>query len=155
MSCYYFAYGSNMNQARMKARQMDVCDVLAGTLPGCALAFNKLAADAPGRSYANVVYAPESKVEGVLYQLGSPDEITRMDPFEGAPRYYSREIYFINTAEGAIPAWVYIANKAMIDNQLKPAPWYLDHLLAGREFLSEAYYQALTQVQCNDESPQE
>jgi len=155
MSCYYFAYGSNMNQARMKARQMGVCEVLAGTLPGCALAFNKLAADAPGRSYANVVYAPKSEVEGVLYRLQNLGEIARMDPFEGAPRYYSREIYLINTATGAIPAWVYIANKAMIHNQLKPAPWYLEHLLAGREFLSEAYYHALTQVPCNDESPQE
>lgn len=152
MSCYYFAYGSNMNQARMKARQMDVRDVMAGTLTGCALAFNKLAADAPDRSYANVVYAPKSEVEGVLYKLQNLTEITRMDPFEGAPRYYSREIYLIETARGAIPAWVYVANKAMINNQLKPAPWYLDHLLAGREFLSEAYYQALTQVPCNSET---
>ncbi len=151
MTCYYFAYGSNMNQARMKAREMAVEEVMAGSLTGVDLAFNKLAADAPNRSYANIVYAAQGKVEGVLYRLSGLREIERMDPFEGAPRFYSREVYQIDTAQGPISAWVYVANKAMIDNDLKPARWYLNHLLAGQEFLGVDYYQALTLVECNDE----
>lgn len=151
MSCYYFAYGSNMNQARMKARKMAVCEVLGGTLQGCQLAFNKLAADAPHRSYANIRYAPNEHVQGVLYRLDSLTEIERMDPFEGAPRFYSREIYLIDTVQGPIAAWVYIANRAMINEHLKPDCWYLEHLLAGREFLTEDYHQALSEVLCNED----
>ncbi len=44
MSAYYFAYGSNMNPARMKARGMMVADMQPGTLQGMRLAFNKRAA---------------------------------------------------------------------------------------------------------------
>ncbi len=152
MSCYYFAYGSNMNQARMKARKMAVCEVLGGTLKGCQLAFNKLAADAPHRSYANIIYAPNEVVQGVLYRLEGASEIERMDPFEGAPRLYSREIYLIDTHQGPIAAWVYVANRAMINDNLQPDRWYLEHLLAGKAFLTEEYHRALTEVPCNEDS---
>ncbi len=39
----YFAYGSNMNPARMQARGLSVCEALAGRLPGYVLCFNKRA----------------------------------------------------------------------------------------------------------------
>lgn len=148
MSSYYFAYGSNMNQERMTQRGLEFHRALPGRVENLKLAFNKRAADAPHRSYANVIYQPGHVVEGVLYELVSPREIVKMDPFEGAPRLYSREIYGIETDEGMIPSWVYIANKAMITEGLLPARWYLNHLLAGREFLSDDYYQALHQTPC-------
>lgn len=139
-----------MNEARMQARGLSYTRVLAGSLPGLALAFNKQAADAPYRSYANVVYAPESKVEGVLYELCDADEIYKMDPFEGTPRLYSREIYFIHTAEGAIASWVYVANAALLKEGLKPETWYMRHLLEGQPYLSDDYYQQLCDVECLD-----
>ena len=151
MSLYYFAYGSNMNQARMLARGLEYRRALAGRLPDLALAFNKQASDAPHRAYANVVYAPGQVVEGVLYELVSLDEIRKMDPFEGAPRRYSREIYRIQTVEGDIPAWVYVANRAMIRSGLKPETWYLQHLLAGSEFLTDGYRAFLAGVECCDQ----
>ncbi|WP_202410224.1 gamma-glutamylcyclotransferase family protein [Pseudomaricurvus sp. HS19] len=151
MSLYYFAYGSNMNQARMVARGLEYRRALAGRLPGLALAFNKQASDAPHRAYANVVYAPGRVVEGVLYELASLQEIRKMDPFEGAPRRYSREIYHIHTDEGEIPAWVYVANPAMLRTGLMPETWYLQHLLAGSEFLTEEYRRFLAAVECRDQ----
>jgi len=33
---------------------------------------------------------------------------------------------------------------------LKADQWYLEHLLAGREYLSDAYYRSLTQVETNE-----
>ena len=151
MSLYYFAYGSNMNAARMAARGLGVERSLAGYIDGLALAFNKRASDAPHRSYANVVYSPKGRVEGVLYELSEMTEIFKMDPFEGTPRLYSRDIYLVNTAEGVIPAWVYVANSAMIAEDLMPARWYLEHLLSGQEYLSVDYYKALQAVPCLDE----
>lgn len=148
MSKYYFAYGSNMNPDRMKARGLEFSGVYSGVLRGYALAFNKRAADAPHRSYANVIYSPETHVEGVIYELADTDEIVKMDPFEGTPRLYSRELYGIETEIGLLHAWVYIANRSMISEDLLPARWYLDHLLAGEPFLSPHYFQQLAQSPC-------
>lgn len=91
---YYFAYGSNMNPARMRSRGLQFDEALAGQLRGFALCFNKRAHDRPERSYANIRYQRDGVVEGVLYRLSHADEIRKMDPFEGhshllQPRAYA------------------------------------------------------------------
>lgn len=148
MNSYYFAYGSNMNPARMRTRGLEFDQAIPAKLEQAELLFNKRAADAPHRSYANVGFRQGSVVEGVAYRLCDKHQILKMDPFEGTPRLYSRDIFTVQSDEGPIHAWVYVANKAMIQEDLKPARWYLEHLLAGREFLSEAYFQQLSQVEC-------
>ena len=152
MSCYYFAYGSNMNPERMNLRAMNYRRILSGRIAGLSLAFNKRAADAPWRSYANVVHDAAGCVEGLLYELDSDTEIFTMDPFEGVPRLYSREIFTVATEEGGIPAWVYVANRAMIEEGLLPERWYLDHLLAGERWLSESYFRKLKSTPCQENS---
>ncbi len=142
---WYFAYGSNMNPARMQARGLTVLEALPGHLPGYSLCFNKRAADrAPGRAYANIRHQHGSVVEGVLYRLQDAGEIAKLDHFEGTPIYYSRERLTIVAAHGLQPAWVYIANPAFRAEGLLPSADYLAHLLAGRELLSEAYWSALS-----------
>ena len=153
MSDYYFAYGSNMNAARMAQRGLNVERALSGRLQSMQLRFNKRAYDGQQRSqvavaYANVGYAPGWQVEGVLYQLAGAEEISKMDPFEGTPRFYSRELFAVQTAEGPIQAWVYVANRALLEEGLKPERWYLEHLLAGEPWLSAEYMQRLAQVEC-------
>lgn len=148
MSHWYFAYGSNMNGARMQQRGMQVVAARPGWMRNVRLVFNKRAADQDGIAYANIAYAPGDRVEGVLYELANPDEIVRMDPFEGAPRRYSRDMFPIETPGNLQQAaWVYVANRAMIQEGLRPAAWYLAHLLEGREHLSEAYFQRLLAVE--------
>lgn len=148
MSHWYFAYGSNMNQIRMRDRGMQVVGARSGWMQNVRLVFNKRAADQDGIAYANIAHAPGDRVEGVLYELADVGEIVRMDPFEGAPRFYSRDVFPIETGQsGQQPAWVYVANRAMICEGLKPAAWYLAHLLEGRAYLSEAYFQRLVQVE--------
>ncbi|GAA6153385.1 gamma-glutamylcyclotransferase family protein [Pseudoteredinibacter isoporae] len=148
MNSYYFAYGSNMNPERMRTRGLAFDLAVPATLAQAELLFNKRAADAPHRSYANIGFRQGSVVEGVAYRLLDEHQIVKMDPFEGAPRLYSRDIFTVHSSDGPINAWVYVANKAMIQEDLKPARWYLEHLLAGQEFLSEAYFQRLCQVEC-------
>ena len=149
---YYFGYGSNMNQARVIKREMPFSEVLGGTLHGFKLAFNKRSVKYPGAASANVVEHSNSMVEGVLYKLNGEDAILKMDPFEGYPIRYSRFKLPVETANGQVTAWVYTANADYIAEGLKPARWYLNHLLAGKEFLSDSYYQGLSATSCLPDS---
>jgi cation transport regulator ChaC len=147
---WYFAYGSNMNPARMQTRGLTVLEALSGHLPGYSLCFNKRATNrAPGRAYANIRHQRDSVVEGVLYRLPDAGEITKLDHFEGTPIFYSRECLPIVTGHGVQPAWVYIANPAFREEGLLPSADYLAHLLAGRELLSEAYWTVLAALPCH------
>ncbi len=140
----YFAYGSNMNPARMRARGLHYTSVQGGRLTGFALRFNKLAEGKQGVGYANIIFSPGSCVEGLLYELPGAEDIVLMDSFEGTPCRYSREAFTIATAGGCLlPAWVYIANPAWIDQHLHPEEPYLAHLLAGKEWHSPEYHEWL------------
>ena len=145
---YYFGYGSNMNQLRVEQREMPFVEVLAGTLHDYQLAFNKRSVKYPGAASANVIAKAGASVQGVLYKLTGPQAILKMDPFEGYPVRYSRFELPVETAIGQVTAWVYTANADYIEEGLMPAQWYLQHLLAGKPYLSEDYYQALAKTIC-------
>ncbi|ARN76493.1 hypothetical protein BST96_18415 [Oceanicoccus sagamiensis] len=145
---YYFAYGSNMNPARMGARGLSTVNALAGTLKGFSLRFDKRATGKTGVAYANVGYQRDGKVEGVLYQLERPEDIVIMDPFEGNPVRYGREVFCVDSAQGIIHAWVYVANKALLADDLLPERQYLNHLLAGKAWHSDDYHQWLSAQPC-------
>lgn len=148
---YYFAYGSNMNPQRMASRGLAVVDAVPARLPDMELRFNKRSRHNPAWGCANVAWRPGGTVEGVLYRLADERQIELMDPFEGTPRYYSRERYAIHCAEGVVHGWVYVANPANVDESVLPLRRYLNHLLAGRPFLSPEYYRFLEQVRCHEE----
>ena len=149
---WYFAYGSNMNPARVTQRGLHYHQVLGGTMAGVGLRFNKQAKDHPDCGHANLVYAPAEHSEGVLYELVDATMIARMDRFERTPVNYSRELIRVQSVLGTIQAWTYFANPAVIRGGLLPSRDYLNHLLAGQAFLSEAYYRKLQQQAVSDES---
>lgn len=151
MDEYYFAYGSNMNPERMAARGLVYDHAARGLLEHYELRFNKKASDLKNASYANVEPSQGNLVEGVLYKLVDDQQIFKMDPFEGVPNLYTREVMSIEMHNtGFVEAWIYIAHPDRIDNSLLPEAWYLEHLLAGREMLSDSYYETLTQVVVQD-----
>ena len=137
---HYFAYGSNMNPARVRERGLVVRTMLAGRLPGYSLRFDKQSAAHLGTGHANLVRDFAEKAEGVLYELVSEAEILKMDPFEHAPINYGRDVVEVETHRGLVPAWTYFANDAVRVPDARPEQAYLAHLLAGRPFLSEAWY---------------
>ncbi|MGO2415539.1 MAG: gamma-glutamylcyclotransferase family protein [Cobetia crustatorum] len=143
---YYFAYGSNMNAERVSARIGDTRRALLGWLEGHRLAFDK-ASKVAGIAHANVQPAGDSRVEGVLYELATPEQIELMDPFEGRPHEHERYLHPIETHEGVIEAWVYVALPERTTEGLKPAREYLDHLLGGQGLLSQAYFSRLAAVE--------
>ncbi len=147
----YFAYGSNMNPARVASRGLEVVSAVGAVLDGVTLRFNKQSRVHAGNGHANIVYAPGEVVEGVLYQLRDTDQIARMDRFESAPVNYSRERIAVRTATGSEVAWTYFANAAVIVHGLRPARAYLEHLLAGSAYLSDAYVAWLSTIECVDD----
>lgn len=148
---HYFAYGSNMNPARMRARGIVFTAALAGWMPGFGLRFDKRAHGKQHVAYANIAYAPQECVEGVLYQLNCAEDIGLMDPFEGSPYRYSREIFSVRSRnDQRINAWVYVANRALLADGLLPERRYLDHLLAGQPWQSESYHRWLQAQPCID-----
>lgn len=148
MTSCYFAYGSNMNPARMRARGLNFVSAESAVLPGFRLVFNKQSHCKPSVAYANVRPASKCRVEGVLYTLANAADLDLMDHFEGTPVRYSRECFQVVTSSGPRATWIYVANPAFINNRLLPESSYLMHLLAGRDFLSAEYLQMLSDHHC-------
>ncbi len=161
----YFAYGSNMNPARMQQRGLMFTRAVAAALPGHALVFDKRAARVHGAGHANIRYCPGATVHGVLFFLAEPEMIQRMDPYEQAPINYGREVFHLATALddlGArtstpalkwVPAWVYVGNPGVLQDGLRPEPEYMAHLLAGAPYLPADYVAALRSIECLPPTP--
>ncbi len=147
VSPYYFAYGSNMNPERMRARGLPFADYCPARLPGYALAFNKRAHNKSGIGYANIERRVGAEVEGVLYRLESDADLLRMDRYEGTPVRYSREIFAVVAGSETVPAWVYVANPAYIASALRIEQNYINHLLAAEGLLSPAYQARLRDIE--------
>lgn len=147
---YYFAYGSNMNPARVRERGLAFDRVVGAHLYDHALCFNKRSRKQHGAGHANIAGSPGRVVEGVLYRLAHADEIEKMDPFEGTPTQYRRDTVEVCVAHGleTVSAWTYFGVDAVLDDGLLPPSWYMDHLLAGRQYLTEAYVRWLQSMRC-------
>jgi hypothetical protein len=139
-----------MNPERMAERGLNVLSASSGTLSGYGLRFNTRSHHDASLACANVIYAPGECVEGVLYHLATSFEVAKLDPHEGTPVMYSRELFLIRVASRFIPAWTYIANPAVIGDGLIPARWYVEHLLAGKAYLSPEYWDRIDQTICKE-----
>jgi hypothetical protein len=122
-----------MNPERMKARGIGFNTLFAGKLFGFQLRFNKQASGKEGVAYANIGFSPVSHVEGNPYR-------------------YGRDVFQLSSAKGVISAWVYVANKALLKDGLLPEKRYMDHLLGGKEWHSDSYYQWLVDQPSIDNS---
>ena len=111
-----------MNLDRVRQRKMFFEPAESGHLFDDSLRFNMRSVKYPGAASANV---------SVLY---------------------TRTALPIVTVAGVVDAWVYIANEAPVTAGLALARWYLNHLLAGREYLSVSYFNSLSQTNCLHDS---
>ena len=144
MKIYYYSYGSNMNQNRMLERGCIFDKVEKAKLKNYILVFNKKSQKDPSITFANVIQKENSIVEGMLYTLDE-DKIKLLDKFEGFPKHYNRILLDVETDNGLVNAYVYIAQQEWISNGL-PSKEYLNHLLEGKNFLSENYYNMLKET---------
>jgi gamma-glutamylcyclotransferase len=126
-TAWYFAYGTNMSRAQMRARAGEILEEGPGRLENYELLFNKKVRG--GTATANIHPAPGRAVEGVLYKINE-SAFRNLDRFEGAPQHYRRiEVNVLEGTGQACAAQVYIATK--VEKGLRPAAHYLKTILDG------------------------
>ena len=141
---WYFAYGSNMNAARLFDERLAPEGVMAGErvagrLDGWRLAFNKRARLPPGAGAGNIVPDARESVHGTLNLL-PPRGFEILDRHEGVAggHYERRLVPVVRTDTGAtVEAVTYVA--LLVGEELRPTRDYLGHLLAGRDLLPDDY----------------
>lgn len=133
---WYFAYGSNMNPARMIRREVKFTRRIKGALSDYALAFDKKAYG-KNYSYANIHKSPGSNTLGILYRV-SKDSLDTLDGYEGVSSgHYYRKALTVNSDQGPIDALVYIACPEHVKSGLRPTEEYLSHLEKGVDVVGE------------------
>lgn len=139
---YYYSYGSNLDEKRMIDRGVNFTSKEKGTLKGYRFIINKKSQKNPNIGFANIVEDFNSEVEGIIYEVENED-IIKLDKFEGFPKHYRRENHIINNKECV----VYIANNEWTTfNEIATTEEYKNHILEGKDFLSEIYYNNLLKI---------
>jgi gamma-glutamylcyclotransferase len=145
---WYFAYGSNMNPARLgdqrlRERAVKMGPRVGGRLDGWRLVFNKIARSPAGAAAGNIVEAPGETVHGTLNEMPEAG-LEVLDIWEGVAggHYERRTVRVVRADTGeAVDAVVYVALK--VGEGLRPTRDYLGHLLAGRDLLPADYWERL------------
>lgn len=138
----YYSYGSNMSEKRMISRGVNFYKKETGILKGYRFVINKMSQKDNKIGFANIIKDENSEVEGIVYDINDND-ILKIDRFEGFPTHYSREIHKINNEDCV----VYIANTNWTSlNELNTTQEYKNHILEGKEYLSEKYYNKLLEI---------
>lgn len=129
----YFAYGSNMLDARLRERLPRVVRVGPARLPGWTLRFDKRGGkDGSGKCHIMPTDAAGACVWGVLYRM-TDAERAELDRIEGVGGGYTVAWVGVeHAASGAtVEAFYYAANPAWIDATRVPFDWYVALVLAG------------------------
>jgi gamma-glutamylcyclotransferase (GGCT)/AIG2-like uncharacterized protein YtfP len=97
----YFAYGTNLSQARIKSRCPSAIKYATGILKNHKLIFNS-------RGVASIIASDESEVHGLIYDI--PDsQITSLDNYEGVPKHYTKQRFLIETDNEEVDCLIYVA----------------------------------------------
>lgn len=146
MAELYFAYGSNMSSARLRARIGGARALGVARLDDFDLVFDKPGQD--GTAKANLRPRPTAATHGVLWEL-EPQALDVLDTYEPG---YTRHRHLVGAATGRVgamgesqlEAWIYLHPGSQ--RGLAPSPEYLGHLIEGaREHGLPAAAQGLLQ----------
>ena len=125
----YFAYGSNMSTRRLVARVPSARAISVAMLRGHRLAFHKIGKDGSAKCDVASTGDPNDVVHGVVYAIPCSEKST-LDKIEGLGYGYAeKEVVVLSESGEAFEAVTYYATN--IDASLKPADWYLEHVLRG------------------------
>lgn len=157
----YFAYGSNMLEARLKDRPRvpSASCIGVGMLRGYRICFHKKGMDGSAKCNALETGQLDDVVYGVVFHIPDADVIL-LDKVEGVSSGgYSRRLVniamFNNSREQSVDC--YIANEKFIDDSLLPFEWYKAMVVAGaiEHNLPEEYVQLLREHQSLEDRNQE
>lgn len=151
----YFAYGSNMMTARLKARCPSALPVGVAFADNHRLTFWKRGRDGSGKGH--LAHCPGMTQPGVLFTLAAED-LGLLDEIEGVGRGYRRaDDFTVRLKDGGriVQAATYLATA--LDATLIPFDWYLGLVLAGareHEFDEAILRQLCETPWCQDPEPQ-
>jgi len=147
----YFGYGSNMDTQQMKERGVHFSQRMHAVLRGYALRFNKVAAGKnaqEGEGKGNIIKNENELVEGALYDGISAAGMKTLREHERG--YYEKTVTVELDNGERLEAVAFIARDDKTRNGLKPTKEYLKHYLAGRDILTESYFQKLQSTETLD-----
>ena len=124
----YFAYGSNMHPGNMRKRCPGCTFVAAARLREYRLAFTRAWASWGGGGVADIQPAPESIVEGVVWEITAAHR-DALDVYEEYPNAYTRMDMVVETFDGrTLTAFAYVAQPA---GNHRPSRHYLHQIIEG------------------------
>ena len=135
----YFAYGSNMSRAPMRARCPSAREVGTATLAGYRLIVTS-------DGYASVLPEPGGIVHGLVWRLASRD-IAALNAYESLDTGLYRIVTLpVSVGAKKVPAMVYVARSRTPG---LPRPGYLEAVIAAARELDfpPAYVEALARWQ--------
>jgi gamma-glutamylcyclotransferase len=150
MTFLYFAYGSNMLAARLKARCPSATAIGRAKALGHTVDFSKPGrTDGSGKATLVQTEALGMQAPGVLFEISKAD-LSALDRAEGAGFGYDRYDEFpikLDGKWGAEQVVTYIASKRQ--EHLKPYDWYLALVIAGahQHQLDAGHRQKLREVE--------
>lgn len=125
----YFAYGSNMSLARLRARVPSAEKIGSFMLWEHSLRFHKVGRDDSGKCDAFETKNSDDFLVGVLFTIDAGEK-DHLDSIEGLGCGYEQK--WVHVSNGAGPEYeaaTYYATS--IDSALQPYAWYKDHVLIG------------------------
>lgn len=125
-------YGSNMSSDRLHSRIGATPRVLAGTLSGFRLVFNKRPSLGDG-AYANLMHTGALHAAPFTTVPVTPNQLDVLDHFEGEPDHYLRTTLLValDALSAPRPCFVYLAHPARIIPETAPTEPYASHVRAG------------------------
>jgi len=128
----YFAYGSNMLEQRLKARNRvpNATFLYNASAMGFRLRFHKKSIDRSGKCNMLKTGMNEDVVHGVVFEVPEAS-LPALDAAEGFGNGYHKEQISVLRHERSITVLAYIADAAAIDDSLRPYIWYFDLVIAG------------------------
>lgn len=146
----YFAYGSNLNPARLDDRGIVPRFLSRAGAPGYLTGFPRSSRD--GGGVAGLLPAPGETAYGALYLL-TDDEWESLDFYEEVPRSYHRAPLNVTVQAGPsqrvlIPRLCVITYMAQPGIPADPRADYVEHILVGAKYwqLPESLIDFLTHV---------
>ncbi len=140
----YFAYGANMNRAKMKERCPGSRFLKTVRLDGHRFVYDGYSVAWQGAS-GDIVPSDTEFVLGALYEITEKDKL-ELDAHEGYPKSYDRKSVTVKDAAGEVyEAWAYFRTGRPLG---KPHPDYEQVILKGAADckLPEAYIQKYLRV---------
>ncbi len=127
---YYFAYGSNMHPERLRQRVRSSRSCGMAQVHGYTLAFHKRGGDGSGKCNLLHTGRHTDRIYGVYYEM-SVTEKPELDRIEG-PLYRIVELD-LDTAQGGLQAFAYIAPAHAMQADLAPYDWYKNFVVRGAQ----------------------